>query len=299
MVKKRELTVEIWQKAMEREVQLMNDIGKYKFYKLHQELNHSMTDVIYELQIAKVWNKTGKQVYEFDPDFTKSILNEHWADLLADCIQNRPHDCFYMKLPCCKLNEGAVVHIVKAEDVIGFEPNTLPADFKKGIFYKNSENSDAIQIIVNTGEETLMIRSFAISKTPELMLNDTEIEIYPIDLVINGVAYICSTNADIVCSYKPNPNIKKNNAKKRSSAIWYDVGYRIGADLRKYNRIKKQSVTDESSSKVRPHVRRAHWHHYWMGPLDGDRNLILKWVAPTFVNIESVDDITTTGHKIK
>ena len=31
-------------------------------------------------------------------------------------------------------------------------------------------------------------------------------------------------------------------------------------------------------------TRLAHWHHYWTGKQDGERSLVLHWIAPTIVN---------------
>ena len=45
------------------------------------------------------------------------------------------------------------------------------------------------------------------------------------------------------------------------------------------------------SVRLKTLSRRGHWHHYWVGPRDGDRELILKWVAPMFIN--SGDNIVT------
>lgn len=36
-----------------------------------------------------------------------------------------------------------------------------------------------------------------------------------------------------------------------------------------------------SSHNVRPHVRRAHWHHYWVG--EGRTKLEVRWIEPTLV----------------
>lgn len=36
-----------------------------------------------------------------------------------------------------------------------------------------------------------------------------------------------------------------------------------------------------SSHSVRPHVRRAHWHHYWVG--EGHTRLEVRWIEPTLV----------------
>ncbi len=34
-----------------------------------------------------------------------------------------------------------------------------------------------------------------------------------------------------------------------------------------------------------PHLRKAHWHHYWTGPKsDPDqRKLVVRWIHPVFV----------------
>lgn len=55
----------------------------------------------------------------------------------------------------------------------------------------------------------------------------------------------------------------------------YRVGARIGALIRRAKR-------EESGKRL--HSRRGHWHHYWTGPRDGERKLILKWTAPTFIH---------------
>ncbi len=31
------------------------------------------------------------------------------------------------------------------------------------------------------------------------------------------------------------------------------------------------------------HPPRAHWHHFWTGPRDGERRLVLRWLHPILV----------------
>lgn len=49
-------------------------------------------------------------------------------------------------------------------------------------------------------------------------------------------------------------------------------------------KIAKRTVTNQSNGRrtVEPHIRAAHWHHYWVG--EGRTELIVKWLPPTFVN---------------
>ena len=46
----------------------------------------------------------------------------------------------------------------------------------------------------------------------------------------------------------------------------------------------------------RPHIRRAHWHSFWVGKRDQPdaRSVTLKWLPPIPVNVQGVEDLTTT-----
>lgn len=51
------------------------------------------------------------------------------------------------------------------------------------------------------------------------------------------------------------------------------------------NKVGKQRE-NSSGWTQRPHMRRAHWHHFWTGKKGEERKLILKWIAPSFINTE-------------
>ena len=245
-----------------------------------------------EVILANNWEACGMQVYEFDRDFTDSILDEKWIDLLPDCICRRPHDSFYMKLSGTPLMEGCVVDIADEKDVI----NRDKFDYEytrvgKGVYLCNESHST----IVNTGRGLVMVNYFAIPKAFDYMFDDTDLGFFEPDIVANAVAYLCSKNADIVASYSPNKGLKRNNAKRRSAATWHEVGYRVGADLRAYKRYQSDR-REHQGGTVRPHMRRAHWHHYWTGPRDGERNLVLKWLAPTMVGVSNGSIESATIH---
>lgn len=296
MTKKRELTVEVWLRKMTELMAYEESIGYGNYVDrmldgmakrgiTGDDAVYELVNIMYEHQIASEWKRQGMQVYEFDRDFTESILGEKWVELLPDCIGNRPHDCFYMKLPCGEQNEGVVVNVVPTGNILGFDPSLFPGlESGKGVYIggdPKSKDGDRGRVAINTGSETFALCSFAISKTFDLMTDDTPVEPYPADLVANGVAYLCSVNADIVPSYIPVPGLRRNNAKRRSQAEWHDVGCRIGADLRAYSR--SASRGEHNGGTVRPHMRRAHWHHFWTGPRNGERKLVLRWLSPTMV----------------
>jgi len=43
-------------------------------------------------------------------------------------------------------------------------------------------------------------------------------------------------------------------------------------------------------------IRRGHFHHYWTGPRDGDRKLIMKWLPPTWINPD-LSNLISTVHE--
>lgn len=107
------------------------------------------------------------------------------------------------------------------------------------------------------------------------------------------ILYICAENAEIA------PNSEQAFITRRTSTIKdryaeirkWDVGFRIGAAIRKYNRRYSPDDPDRTAgthASPRPHMRRGHWHHYWVGSRsDPDtRKLILKWTPPTIVGTQ-------------
>lgn len=76
----------------------------------------------------------------------------------------------------------------------------------------------------------------------------------------------------------------------------WEVGYRLGAAL---SRAMTEARTPGSSgghASPRPHIRRAHWHSYWVGKRDQAevRSVVLKWLPPIPVNVQDVDALVPT-----
>ena len=128
--------------------------------------------------------------------------------------------------------------------------------------------------------------------------------------LIQLVLYICAENKDVQENEEQKSISKPFNKEKpkdvfREIRKW-DVGYRVGNVIRKANKTSESSSASEhsnvghgSSIGKRPHSRRGHYHHYWVGSKkDGTRRIILKWVAPMFINGD-IDDIIPTTYELK
>lgn len=120
--------------------------------------------------------------------------------------------------------------------------------------------------------------------------------------LVSLVLYLCAVNRDVQpadgsdrAPRNPRPKPTKKGHKTfaaQTPAVWR-VGYRVGTDLRR----ARQDTNNEAGSgggsgtKKAPHLRRAHFHHYWTGPRKDParRQLILKWLDPMLINAGAQD----------
>lgn len=57
----------------------------------------------------------------------------------------------------------------------------------------------------------------------------------------------------------------------------------MGAALRRAYHASETGQTHGGT--VRPHIRRAHWHSFWVGSGD-DKKINVKWLPPIAVNLD-------------
>ena len=140
------------------------------------------------------------------------------------------------------------------------------------------------------------------AETSDDAINDSEV----IEMLHNAVQviyYLSASNCVVKKVKKDKKNIIKTGKKSISLKIW-DVGYRVstrfpnsGVSLISECEDFSFDGSDKENvrNRPRPHIRRAHWHHYWVG--EGRTKLELRWIAPTYVKGDS-DSVVPTGHKV-
>lgn len=117
--------------------------------------------------------------------------------------------------------------------------------------------------------------------------------------------YICAVNADISVDEEQAAIYQKpvGTPKDRQREVRkYNVGYRVGKLIRQHKSSQNPPANPPAAvkgSKKSAHVRKGHYHHYWTGKRDGERTLILKWLAPSFINFDNSDNVIPTIHIIE
>ena len=109
--------------------------------------------------------------------------------------------------------------------------------------------------------------------------------------VLNLALYLCSEEPDLSASPRRVPPLVQHYRYRRAypepTPRRIEVGWRLGAALRKARSEGARVGAGGSGRSPQPHIRRGHWHLYWVG--EGSRKdpskaaPRLRWVQPTLV----------------
>lgn len=254
--------------------------------------------------MMKKW-KRYKQVYHFSDPLMRAMANTDKQGFVADVLQYLPFSSFYIDLTNYddtivmegygRNFTGCFISISLADKAEDREPEwvirllfcTEYGDF----FFGHSTFPRGIKTTIQEG-------------IPEGSDEESEQSQKDISfLVVNLIAYIASSNADIEKSPTPStPSWRRTGGKAQKGAPVTDwnVGYRIGPAIEK---AFSKTYTDSSSAggshaSPRPHIRAAHWHHYWTGPKE-ERQLSLRWVSQAFVNCTDAENLPVVERRDK
>ena len=111
---------------------------------------------------------------------------------------------------------------------------------------------------------------------------------------LNLLLYVCSYGLDENRAYEFGPGIRYPQPVRIKRGNWrlfpppkpviHKLGNEIGEEARKY-KYNDKTCAPRPHGSPRPHIRRAHWHGYWRGPLNDqdNRKFSLKWLPPFMV----------------
>ena len=262
-----------------------------------------------EMTALFTWSK-GRSVYRFDPDLASSVLATPMTDIIpTELFYRLPEWGIYIEAPPNGLwpNElaGAFVHL-EYDTLSGARELRIYGDPVGDIgdtviplhIHGNSTVEEMLATTLRVAEETA--RSFNVDvDTFQLpgsfsqhqdLLDQIKTWITPI---VSCIMYLCTNDADIIEATTVHQKNRTQNPLAR--ARQKDVGFRIGAALRSTKTRSQDAAPHEPTGRhVTPHLRRAHWHHFWTGSLKdpSQRELIVKWIPPVPVNLDKGEIVT-------
>lgn len=279
---------------------------------------HLLMKGIAPLVILSPWRAT-QGIYRFDPDRLARLTKAPFlGEIPVEALQLLPEWCVYIDLPepvvfsgksfpgffaTCNTQGGEPQLVLGwiGGPGVGFEIDGLPL---KGTLEESIEHM--IRTVVAKRARTAIGTRF--SRLGEEDRKDLRSRFR---FALPILLYLASVNAEIRSRHgdqsQPEKRerlavVKKGKHKAPGPRGW-DVGWRHGPSLPRRGHGNGEEADQSHGGKhrfLRPHIRTAHFHHYWVGSKSdpSGRRLILRWLEPMEVNVEDSGDLVPTVREV-
>jgi hypothetical protein len=254
------------------------------------------------------WRVT-QGVYRFDP----TVLDALWetpvtGDIPTEVLFHLPEWCVYVTTPG-KHWHGGTLHGFFAH--LEHDMNDRRTELRL-VLDATGPGGDGLDVIpVHLGKGGVaeglaaMLRESARHATASVYTPEGLVERLTDDVspLVSLVLYLCSQAAEVRHGgggdrrpTRPQPAKTKKGLRlfpPERPTPW-EVGYRLGAALRTAMSEHEPAARSGTHAGPRPHIRRAHWHSYWVGQKGEPeaRSVVLRWLLPIPVNVRDVEDLT-------
>ena len=281
----------------------------------------SAIDVIRDAPIVAglaAWRVT-KGVYDFHPTLLDRLWNSSIdGELPIDMFRYLPEWCVYIPVDPPRGGIRGCFAFVD-EDVEDWFPRKLI------LLVDQDAALVEVEIELKAGADILaampLFSGYNISdgSVQPLLMTDAERQ-HAIPLVRNVVEplvslvmYLCLTSIELTATDRSGSRPGKPAVNRSGRGPVFDtpaeprkwgVDHRMGAAIQRGRASAGAAESDGTPTgraRMRPHIRRAHWHRYWTGPRSEpvNRRLLARWLPPIPVAIDDCpDDIVTTVREI-
>lgn len=233
------------------------------------------------------WRQT-QGIYRFDPDVLDALWRTPVAgNLPTELLERLPEWCVYVETPgrsafgtriegfYASLDFDTIRNSQLLRVALDSPDGLLPVPLELGGSLGGAIdrlNADAARAL---GEGRIDAETAAVGASVRAA----------VEPLVSLVLYLCSEAAEISDrrDSSRHPEGFRDPVRVPNSPTVWETSSRLGARLRAA-RTAAEVSGGGAHAAPRPHVRRAHWHHYWTGSKSGhDRRLVLRWVHPTLV----------------
>lgn len=295
-----------------RDVFLPNAVAAGILQARHPNIVHARTAFAKELLTLSMlasWRAT-QGIYRFDPDIYSEVCATPMdGEIPVDLLMRLPEWCVYIETPGMKypLPGGLVEQLGAWVWLDCREGPPAPLALGFGMHLRQGVYFGQLALSQLTVEQTLTQMEHAMDPLRVLgwgpsAASQQKGRFYATLLkpVLPLVLYLCSEGADIGDGQRipQRPEFKRSKGLERitppSQPVQWDVGVRHGTALRRARAwVAAQAAEAEATGRrtVRPHFRSAHWAIRWIGPMNGERKAVVRWIPPTLVNARSPDEL--------
>jgi hypothetical protein len=271
------------------------------------------------LTTALIWSRS-KMIYRFDNTLADTLAAQPLdGKIPIEILNYLPNQCIFIERDMVYDDCNVIGFFAWLDWGTKDNIKLLRIDFMRPFGYHISAH---IPITGGTIKESLSMLMNAY-KHPE-QLGEYTIDDFlnapamkTITECINLMLYLCSEKPDMPDVTELQTRYSRDSYGNPKRAAQWEVGIRIGAALRKAKKADAQNeaatkeaaaddtATDEITTNgsprtaPRPHMRRAHWHSFWVGKREiSERKLVLRWLPPIPVNIDG-EDLPTVVRPVK
>jgi hypothetical protein len=261
-----------------------------------------------------------KDMYEFDETLLNSLIKTPIDTVNINSLMRLPNKCLYVDLKGKLELDGKKAHgfyaaynddisdarisrftniptqlknkyeriPIKISIRILWDDNERDNIYEASIPLVDGKLSDAIDLVIDFKENVLHYHSLdKYSSEIQKLKSVKNMHVNNLSSIIPILLYLCSDEPDIKDSkcdkIKLRPYYDKDKPKRIFSPSvlrTWNVGKEVGKAIR------SQKASFEKSG-ITPHLRRAHWHGFWKGPREGEREFFYKWIPPIFVTSQT------------
>lgn len=241
-------------------------------------------DQIFDLQriaCAAAW-RPGQDIVRFDPDIMAAIAETPLDDALpAGILRRLPAWAVYVETPGLKINGGVYDGFIARLDL-----RNPDADCLRLMFLSEEDEIEFILTLDAPTPKEAFLKSFEdMEKLVGVEVREKAEGYYEregLQLVINLLLYLCSyglTDNSKEISKPVYPKPKKVKTGWRLFPPDKPRIHTLGSEFGRQIRAGRDAVKAGSHAGPRPHIRRAHWHSYWIGP-KGSQKILVHWLPP-------------------
>lgn len=262
------------------------------------------TSEIARLAALGTWRYT-QGIYRVDPDLCAALFDSPLSGAIpCETLHRLPEWCVYVELPT--ISDGHAL----LEGIQGYWAH---------LEHDANDGRTELRLLLNGGDQLIALplhlgpwplseaieRHLQEAKRQSIRLGNsanqdqlnplgdyTDHVVRQVGPLVSLLLYLCTAEPEIVDREEPerrprNPEPRKTKKGLRlfpanRVTIW-DVGREQGEQLRRSG-VTETDEGQPTGRRVRAHVRRGHWHGYWVGPRDSDqRRFEFRWLPPLVV----------------
>lgn len=254
-------------------------------------------NVAHTIAALSAW-RLSKSVYVFDEDVFSALLSTPFnGNIPVDILLRLPEWCVYIDMQQlrCHLKGFFAYNTFVAK--CDHQPDTRYLCLL--VLYQESFVCTEIRLDNADIESALNEQHYHSCRSQQTHIDqDIEMKKQVFATILPYLLYLCSDAPEIVDREHPEQKPSFPHPKKTLKGWrWFEakktrilnVGDATGEALR-----NAYQQTAPTGGRKSPHIRRAHWHGYWTGPRDGEREFKYNWLPPTIVAAHNNKKETST-----